>query len=265
MSKAQKLILALVALAIIFGLGVGIVMKNRGGADNVTSIVAPATGTFAVEPYKNSLPAVPVDETRAKNIASTYTGNAPVDTSAYIPLSVSSMVTEQVWALHVAITEALNTHRITLADFEKLHFGGVAGNVDASYAVFNPRGRIAFRPLLNQWINQSLLDRVTTAKNMPLIYNLRRVTDGAGTTTDVLYAIIPGMAPQICRATKLVYALSAGIAFEVDNSKIVQDDPRVMPVLTSAACLVTPDRRVYWFSPLQQRVLRKGSGKWTAN
>jgi len=267
MSKAQKLILAFVALVILFGLGAGFLLKTQapGGPGNPIHIVYNDKETFKEGSYAQSMPALPEDARRPKNVVSTYTGNAPVDTRSYIPLSVSSMVTEQLWSLHTAIAEALNTRRITLADFEKLHFGGVAANVDPDYAIFNPRGKIAFKPLLNQWINQSLLDRVTTTKNMPLIFNLRRVTDATGTTTDVLYAIIPGMAPQVCKETKLIYQLTAPFALELDNAKIVQDNAAVMPVLTKAACLITPDRRVYYFAPLAQRVWRKKTGRWTAN
>lgn len=266
MSKAQKLILAFVALAILFGLGAGLLLKKQAGeAGNPVRVVVNPSETFKDGSFAQSLPALPEDDRRPKNIVSTYTGNAPVDMSGYIPLSVSSMVTEQLWTLHTAITDAINTRRITLADFEKLNFGGVAAHVDPDYAIFNPRGKIAFKPLLNQWITQSLLDRVTTAKNMPLIFNLRRVSDATGQTTDVLYAIVPGMAPQVCKETRLVYQLTGPIALELDNSKIVQDNAAVMPVLTKAACLVTPDRRVYYFTPLAQRVWRKKTGRWTAN
>ncbi|MDE1153802.1 MAG: hypothetical protein PW788_14805 [Micavibrio sp.] len=301
MTSLQKTIVIVVTALIVIGVVVGVVLKERGShggsaaisvPDNLpvmSKIVVPLArpdlpkefqppSSFAGVPdtvigvtangkpvlSTSSMPALPSQAPgRPVNVIGTYKGAAPAAASAQtVSTATIQMLTGNLNLLKSTLTSALNEGKITLNDLEKLHFGGVSNNIDPMYAVFNPKGNIKFHPMLNQWINQKLLDKLTTQKNMPLIFSLRRMADAKKRTTDTLFAIVPNPVPELCIATQQTLSVTAPFKLEVDNSVIAMDDGRVMPLLLKPACLVTPDKRVYYFYPLRHRTFIAGDKAW---
>ncbi len=272
-SSFQKSIIIAALAALVVGGGIAVVYKKKHDAvveKHEQQVMAVQSGKEVIigvdhegEPVTApaSLPRART-EARPVNVIGTYTGAAPVTRENYISSGTTQMLTGNLRLLQQSITAALQTKQITLADLEKLSFGGVDPKVDPNFAVFNPQGKIRFKPMINQWIDQKLRDQLTTQAGMPLIFNLRRLTDASRTTTDILYAILPNPVPQVCIDTKQVLAVNAAFKLEVDNQTIVTDDPGVMPVLRSPACLQTPDKKVFMFYPLRARVWRAGGRQW---
>jgi len=300
MTSQQKTIVIAAAAVVAIGVALGVVMKERGphnAAVNNAPKNLPVMSTIEVPPARPdlpkefqtppsfagtpntvigvttdgkpvlstpSLPALPSQAAgRPVNVIETYKGALPAPTPANTVSTESmQMLTGNLNLLKATLTNALNDGKITLNDLEKLHFGGVSPKIDPMYAVFNPRGNIGFHPLMNQWINQKLLDHLTTQKDMPLIFSLRRMADAKKRTTDTLFAIVPNPVPQLCIRTQQMLSVSATFKFEADNSTVVVDDGRVMPLLMKPACLVTPDKRVYYFYPLRHRTFIAGDKAW---
>ena len=160
--------------------------------------------------------------------------------------------------LRQGLTSAFNTRRIALADLEKLDFS-TAPSTDP-YNVFNPNGKVGYVPVNGIWIDQALIDKLTTKKGTPLVYNVRRVTDKEG-TSETLYAVIPNIAAANCGvgAGNQIYASNAPLAIENDNHTIV-DDPPGMPVIDNG-CVQTPAGLV-WFYKLRLRYKHTGQDNW---
>ncbi|HYD18333.1 MAG TPA: hypothetical protein VEF76_07635 [Patescibacteria group bacterium] len=194
-----------------------------------------------------------------------YTGAPPAPRGDYDPKlnGIMQGVVGQMRMLGAAIGNAAQRKRIALEDLEKLHFGGVSDKVDPAYAVFNPDGRIKFRPLMGAWIDQATLDRVTTAKNMRLYYSLRRQTDASG-TTDTLFAVIPNPTEKFCRLTRLSLKAKQQLTFAADNTKPVAEAPGTFTgeALLRPSCILSTDNRLYWFAPLASRFLAPGGTMW---
>jgi hypothetical protein len=158
------------------------------------------------------------------------------------------------------IMVALNSRQLKLEDFEKLSFDATA--TTDPYNVFNPNGVIRYAPMDGVWLDQSIIDRVTSKKGSPLVFNVRRVTDQLG-TSEILYAVIPNIAVQNCgvAAGSVDYSSQAALTVEPDTHTIV-DDPPGMPVVQGSACIHMPDGRVVWLYNLKMRYKHTGETRW---
>ena len=136
---------------------------------------------------------------------------------------------------------------------------------DPSYLRLNPQGLVRFHPLLNKWIDQDLLDQVTSQPGQAIWYSLRRQQDSTA-LIDVLYAIIPYPSATLCGATMQHFTLSSNLQLANDNGQVVPDSAGYFPkgVYKAPACLFTPDKKAFWVYPLRTRLLRPGSRSWQA-
>ena len=277
MSRLQQWILLILTTLIMAGLVAGVYMKkhphaasdagavqtassgteNSATASATLHVVKPMTQQEIIHAVPNR-PATPVHVTppppRPANWADGYdpANNARVQA-----------VMGQMRLLGATISSAVVHKRMTFDDFEKLTFGGADSGGDPEYNVFNPEGRVRFKPLLDQWIQQSDLDALTTEAGTQFFYNLRRTVDAKGTITDVLYAVLPKPTVLVCNMTHLIMN-GTQLTFPADNSKVVQDAADAIPknVYTSPACLVMADKKTYWFVPLRLRTKRAGEQVW---
>ncbi len=252
MTRNQQWILIAIAAVIGAALVVGVIKKKfpdmiRGGKPGVEG--QQAAGARTDNP--NNLPV--------------YTGAPPAPRGDYNPKLNPALQTVQgqLRLLETAISHAVMKKQIGFEDFEKLHFGGASANVDPAYAVFNPEGKIKFRPMMGAWIDQPTLDLVTKQKGMRVWYTLRRQPDTAG-TTDTLYAVIPAPSDAFCKRVRLGYKLRPALKFATDNTQIVTDEAGAIPndAMKVPSCLTAGDGRVYYFHPLRLRFLRNGGTMW---
>ncbi len=251
MTRNQQWILIAIAAVIGAALVVGIIKKKfpdvaQGGKPGVESV---ATG-----PDGQPVPAV-----------APYTGAPPAPRGDYDPKLNQTIqaVTGQLRMLDSAIARAIMRKKLGFEEFEKLHFGGAADNVDPAYAVFNPEGKIKFRPMMGAWIDQAMLDSVTKQKNMHIYYSLRRQSDAVG-TTDALFAVIPSPVDTFCKRVRLAYKVKPALKFAANNGQVVTDEAGAIPndAMKVPSCITSGDGRVYYFHPLRARFLRKGGTMW---
>lgn len=158
------------------------------------------------------------------------------------------------------LTAALNQRKITLVDLDKLSFD--PGASTDPYNVFNPNGQIRYSPMDGVWLDQDIIDKLTTKKGTPLVFNMRRVTDKQG-TSETLYAVIPNIAPTSCGvgAGNAEFTTRAALDVEPNNHAII-DDPAGMPIIDAAGCVHMSDGRILWLYNLKTRYQHKGETRW---
>lgn len=168
---------------------------------------------------------------------------------------------QQMRGMANGITAALNKRQITLGELEKLYFGG-SDAPDPAYAVFNPAGKIAFKPASGKWVGQDLVDKIAKVKGTKLVYNLRRVTDSKGKVTDILYAIIPNVDGANCgmAAGNEQYAYAGEFKVAKDNSVIVED-PADMPIM-KIGCIMDSTHAQTWVYRLKLRTITGSQKIW---
>lgn len=161
--------------------------------------------------------------------------------------------------LQRGLVAALNSRHIMLEDLDKLDFNPAA--TTDPYNVFNPNGKIRYTPLDGSWIDQSLVDKLTTKKGTPLIFNMRRTVDDTGGISEVLYAVIPNIASANCgvKAGNQEFSTSTPLSVENDPHTIV-DDPAGMPIIP-VGCIHTPAGSL-WLYELKLRYKHKGQTRW---
>jgi len=250
MTRNQQWILIAVAAVIGAALVVGVIKKKfpqvAGGKPAIETAAKTPDGkpVKVIEPYKGAPPAPRGDYDPKLN-------------------QTIQSVMGQLRMLDSALARAVMRKKLGFDEFEKLHFGGASANVDPAYAVFNPEGKIKFRPLMGAWIDQATLDAVTKQKNMRIYYSLRRQTDLSG-TTDALYAVIPAPTEKFCKQARMAYKIKPALKFAADNGVIVTDEAGAIPndAMKLPSCITSGDGRVYYFHPLRARFLRKGGTMW---
>ncbi len=251
MTRNQQWILIAIAAVIGAALVVGVIKKKFPDVAK--------RGTPGVESAAN------VDGFQTGPIVPAYTGAPPAPRGDYDPKlnQTIQVVTGQLRMLDSAIARAIMRKKIGFEEFEKLNFAGVVANADPAYAVFNPEGKIKFRPMAGAWIDQAALDGVTKQKNMRIYYSLRRQSDAAG-TTDALFAVIPSPADKFCERVRLAYKVKPTLKFAADNGQIVTDETGAIPndAMKVPSCITSGDGRTYYFHPLRVRFLRKGGTMW---
>lgn len=252
MTRNQQWILIAVAAFIGGALVVGVIKKKfphiiKGGKPAVEGQQVAGTPRYD---NPNNLPV--------------YTGAPPAPRGDYNPKLNPAIqaIQGQFRLLESAIARSVMKKQVGFDDFEKLSFGGATG-VDPAYAVFNPDGKIKFRPMMGAWIDQPTLDLVTSQKGMRVWYSLRRQADETG-TTDTLYAVVPAPTETFCKRVRLGYKLRPALKFAADNSQIVTDEADAIPndAMKVPSCLTSGDGRIYYFHPLRLRFLRKGGTMW---
>jgi hypothetical protein len=250
MKSSDRIIIGFLALCVVaFAIGIAWKVSHRAPRPA-------ATETTAAAPSKPSAaPASPA--------ASDHGGTPPQmgnkDLMKAGLLNPIFYIQGKLRTMAQSITAAMNRRVITLDDLEKLDF--TPGSED-EYGVFNPKGKIAFVPGDGRWIDQSMLDAVTTKKGTPLVYNLRRTTDAKGQVTDVLYAIIPNAAPSACGIGAGAKDLNANeaIVLEKDNHQLVEDIAGT-PVI-NVGCVHAPDGNTAWFFKVRLRSKRPNDVRW---
>lgn len=257
--KSNQLIIGFVAIAAAL-LIVGIVYKvaHKGGsrppvqAPVSAPAPAPAAATAA-----NRKPGAPPSAPAGP--ASTVNPNASKGMLQTGQLNPIFYIQTKMQLLSVGLTAALNKRNITLADLDKLDFSTAPST--EPYNVFNPNGKVGYVPIDGAWIDQETVDAVTTKKGTPLVYNLRRTPDAKG-VSEVLYAMIPNIAPAACGvgAGNKDFVSNADIGIERDNHTVI-DDPAGMPVI-DMGCLHTPGKKIVWMFKIRLRYKRQGEERW---
>lgn len=251
MTRNQQWILIAIAAVIGAALVVGIIKKKY-----------PAIATRGTPGVETPAPG---NGFQTAPLAPAYTGAAPAARGDYDPKlnQMIQVVTGQLRMLDAAIARAIMRKKIGFEEFEKLNFAGVVANADPAYAVFNPEGKIKFRPMAGAWINQATLDAVTKQKNTRIYYTLRRQSDASG-TTDALFAVIPSPIDKFCERVRLAYKVAPTLKFAADNAQVVTDEVGAIPndAMKVPSCITSGDGRVYYFHPLRVRFLRKGGTMW---
>jgi hypothetical protein len=206
----------------------------------------------------------------ADTLAAQSTPNTTASGQTYTPPPVAAQnlsaspvfyLQQQMKGLQNGVTAALNKRKITLADFEKLYFGG-SDAPDPAYAVFNPDGKIAFKPANGKWIGQDLIDKIAKEKGTKLVYNLRRVKDAKGGVTDILYAIIPNVDAANCgmAAGNEQYAY-AGEFKVAKNNNVIVEDPADMPIM-KIGCIMDSTHAQTWVYRLKLRTITGSQKIW---
>ncbi|MEZ0224284.1 MAG: hypothetical protein ACAH83_07020 [Alphaproteobacteria bacterium] len=256
--KTNQLIIGFLAIAVaVFLAGVVYKVTHKGG--DRPPVQSPAQTPTAVRPPVAAQHKPPPPPAAPTAPATTVNPNASKGMLTTGQLSPIFYIQTKMRLLTTGLTAALNKRHITLADFDKLDFTPSAST--DPYNVFNPNGKVGYKPIDGAWIDQATIDGVTTKKGTPLVYNLRRITDSKG-TTEVLYAMIPNIAPGACGVAggNKEYSSSAEIGIEPDNHTIV-DDPAGMPVI-DIGCVHTPGRKIVWMYKIKLRFMRKGDDRW---
>jgi hypothetical protein len=246
--KSNQLIIGFLAIAVaLFAAGIVYKFAHHGRP-------AQQQATTAIE--KNATPQAPAP---AAPTAPGSTVKPVKDALQEGVLNPVFYVQVKMKMLQTGLAAALNQRNITLADLDKLSFD-TAPTTDP-YNVFNPQGKINYAPQDGKWLDQSLIDKMTTKKGTPLVYNLRRVPDSGG-INETLYAVIPNIAPANCGAGagNKDLRVKSSIVIESDNHTIVDDAPG-MPII-DIGCLHTPDQKVVWLYKLRTRYKRTGHDKW---
>ncbi len=260
MSRNQQIIILLLAIVISVGLVVGAYMKKKQRSLPQDTPVEQAGGTtqqpvtrYPAPDRKRLAPVV------LKKQRSVYRPDPVVVATGNV-----RTVLGQMRLLSVSITAAIMRNRMGYADLEKLDFTGGTDN-PGDYAVFNPRGILMFRGMMNGWVTQDNLDEVTTDSGQSIWYSLRR-SEEENTTIDVLYAVIPKPSAALCASTLNKFSLTDKLKFADDNGQVMTDREGFIPkdAYKYPSCLFTPDKDAYWFYPLRSRLLRKGSKTWQA-
>lgn len=251
MTRNQQWILIAVAAMIGAALVIGVIKKQKS---TVATGARPPVEAKANIPLGRDGKPIPA-----------YTGAPPAPRGDYDPKLNHTIqsVTGQLRMLDSALARAIMRKKLGFEDFEKLHFGGASDNVDADFAVFNPEGKVKFRPLGGAWIDQASLDALTRQKGMRIYYSLRRQADNSG-TTDGLYAVIPSPTEKFCKHVRMAYTIKPALKFANDNGQIVTDEMGTIPndAMKVPSCITSGDGRVYYFHPLRTRFLRKGGTMW---
>lgn len=283
MSRNQQIIILVLAILVSVGLVTGAYIKKhpnafRSASDN-TQAEAPATpvkngkGQTGQHPTprqpvytppvaQNAKPQPRVEKPTAQNYKGNglYKDNPVVATNAAVRTVVGQMR-----LLSVSITGAILRGKIGYEHLEQLDFTPENADSGEDMSVFNPQGLVRFHPLLNKWIDQDLLDQVTSQPGQAIWYSLRRQQDSTA-MIDVLYAIIPYPSAALCGATMQHFTLSSNLQLANDNGQVVPDSAGYFPkgVYKAPACLFTPDKKAFWVYPLRTRLLRPGSRSWQA-
>lgn len=265
MSRNQQIIILVVAILISIGLVVGAYMKKKGGSlqQGGTPVASGqlTTGKPKVEipppvEKKKFIPK-PVELPPANNI---YRKNPVIVESAAV-----REVTGQMRLLSVSITAAIMRRKLEYGQLEYLDFSPQDAPGGSDYAVFNPKGLLMFRGMLNSWIRQETIDELTTKPGQTIWYSLRR-SESPEAVVDVLYAVIPFPSANLCGSTRYHFSLANDLKFADDNGTVVTDRAGQIPkdAWKFPSCIFTPDKRVYWFYPLRSRLMRPGSKTWQA-
>jgi hypothetical protein len=257
--KTNQLIIGFLAIAVaVFLAGIVYKVAHKSGGKPVQSPAQTQTPAPAPAVAQNRQPQPPPPPAPTAP-ATTVNPNASKGMLATGQLNPIFYIQTKMHLLKTGITAALNKRSITLADFDQLDFTPVAST--DPYNVFNPNGKISYKPIDGAWIDQATVDAVTTKKGTPLVYNLRRTTDAKG-TTEVLYAMIPNISPSACGAAagNQQFSSRAEIGIVPDNRTIV-DDPPGMPVV-EVGCLYTPGKKIVWMYKLKLRFKRNGEERW---
>ncbi|TAL38014.1 MAG: hypothetical protein EPN97_04400 [Alphaproteobacteria bacterium] len=255
--KSNQLIIGFLAIAVaVFLAGVVYKVTHKGGGRPPVQAPAPASTPAPTVAVSRPTPAPPPPPTAP---ATTINPNASKGMLQTGHLSPIFYIQAKMRMLKTGVTAALNRRSVTLDDFDKLDFAPVAST--DPYNVFNPNGKIAYKPNDGAWIDQALVDAVTTKKGTPLVYNLRRTTEPKG-TLEVLYAMIPNISPKACgvAAGNKDYSSRVEIGIEADNHTIV-DDPPGMPAI-EMGCLHTPGNKIVWMYQIKLRFMRNGDDRW---
>jgi hypothetical protein len=247
--KNKPLVIVIVLMLLGLAAFGAIYMKKHSAKQtdaNQTAATSSTTGSKPQVPVASSTPNyTPPPAAAAKDIAA-------------LPIFY---LQENMKGMQRAITAALNRRKITLADLDKLYFGGNAAP-DPAYAVFNPTGLVGFKPAGGKWFGQDLVDKIAKVKGTKLVYNLRRITDGKGKVTDVLYAIIPNVDAANCgmAAGNDQYAYTGQFKIAPDNNTIIEDTPDT-PIM-QIGCLMDNTHTITWVYRLKLRTQAGPSKAW---
>jgi hypothetical protein len=256
--KSNLLIIGFLAFAVaVFAAGIVYKVTQKGGGKPPVQapVAAPAPAPAPAVAMSRPVP-VPPSPTAP---ATTVNPNAPKGMLQSGHLNPIFYIQTKMRFLRTGVTAAMNRRSVTLEDFDKLDFSPAAST--NPYNVFNPNGKVGYKPNDGAWIDQATVDAVTTRKGTPLVYNLRRTKDSKG-TLEVLYAMIPNISPKACGAAagNKDYSSRSEIAIEPDNHTIV-DDPPGMPVI-EMGCLHTPGNKIVWMYQIKLRYMRNGDNRW---
>ncbi len=247
MKSSQLLLAAIVAAVVILGAAIVYKSHHKASAPQPGGTHAPVTAAVPAPPPPPTAPATSVKQP----------GQVKDALKAGL-LKPIFYVQEKMAMLQRGLTAALNSRRILLDDLDKLDFATTAST--NPYNVFNPNGKVKYAPIDGIWLDQELIDKLTTRKGTPLVYNMHRVTDKDG-TSEILYAVIPNIAQANCgvAAGNKEFNSAAPIGVENDPHTII-DDPAGMPVI-DVGCVHTPNG-IVWLYKLKLRYKHKGQDHW---
>lgn len=260
MPRHQQIAVLVLAVLISIGLVVGAYMKRRSGAETQTPVTTEAPGIVKSQPKPRSTPPKPVtgitlrEQPKPLPPNRIYRGNPVVESMASVRTVIGQMR-----LLSVSITAAIMRKRMGYEHLESLDFSQAAADSGSDWAVFNPKGVVMFRGMMNKWIDQELLDQVTSAKGQAVWFSLRR-QQSAEAVIDVLYGIIPFPSKGLCETTRIQVSLPENLQLANDNGQVIEDRLGYIPVSAakSPSCLFTPDKKSYWVYPLRSRLLQIG-------
>jgi hypothetical protein len=247
-ASGQAVVLFLGLAVVFFGAGIAYKLTHRHHAQPAGETVAVAPVPAVAPAPPSAPPAVPKQQDLIKQ-------------GVQNPVFA---VRAQLENLGPALQIALNNRTVTLKDIDKLDFGPPGAGVNPDYNVFNPQGKIAFKPRGGKWITQDMLDAMTGKSGSKMYYNLRRVVDRYGSDNEIIYAIVPNISAKNCGAAVGVaeYAVNESLAIEPDTRQIVED-PDDMPII-KAGCISAPGQPLVWFYEITMRVKAKNAKTWSS-
>ena len=249
--KSNHLIFGFLGVAVVLFIGMIAYKFSHHGNDGKTAVQPPAVATANTPAAPQAPPAPTAPATNVKPVKDALKAGV---------LNPIFFLQTKMQMLKRGLTAALNSRRIRLEDLDKLTFDTNA--TTDPYNVFNPNGQIRYSPMDGVWLDQKVIDQLTTKAGSPLVFNMRRVVDKQG-TSEILYAVIPNIAPKNCGvgAGNADYASKQDLAIEPDNHTVVED-PSTMPVILVAGCVHMSDGRIVWMYNLKTRYQHKGETRW---
>lgn len=264
MSRNQQILILVVAILISIGLVVGAYMKKKSGAGQGGTPVATGPMTPGKKGPQDIPPPAPKKFT-SKPVEPPPPNNLYKAKPSIVESAAVREVIGQMRLLSVSITAAIMRRRLEYGQLEYLDFSPQEEPGGSEYAVFNSKGVLMFRGMMNTWIKQQTIDELTTKSGQAIWYSLRR-SESSEAAIDVLYAVIPFPSANLCGSTRYHFSLNNDLKFADDNGTVVTDRQGQIPkdATRYPSCMFTPDKRVYWFYPLRSRLMRPGSQLWQA-